>query len=138
MNAAPRPHVNNARPQTTQDLMIILIQRVKRLERELKERTSHIQIHKVDRGRYRKSRPKNNYTHKSMPPGDDFHKTGMSPTKTTRLNMNAAPRPHVNNARPQTTQDLMVILIQRVKRLERELKARTSHTQIHKVDRGRY
>nr|GEU76578.1 ubiquitin hydrolase [Tanacetum cinerariifolium] len=85
----------------------------------------------------RKSRPKNNYTHKSMPPRDDFHKTGRLPSRTTRPNMNAAPRPHVNNARPQTTQDLMIILIQRVKRLERELKARTPHTKIHKVDRGR-
>nr|GEV14586.1 ubiquitin hydrolase [Tanacetum cinerariifolium] len=51
----------------------------------------------------RKSKPKNNYTHKSMPPRDDFHKTGRSPTRTTRPNMNAAPRPHVNNARPHTT-----------------------------------
>nr|GEY79842.1 hypothetical protein [Tanacetum cinerariifolium] len=51
--------------------------------------------------------------------------------------MNAAPRPNVNNARPKTTQDLIIILIQRVKRLERELKARTSPTKIHKVDRGR-
>nr|GEU34664.1 ubiquitin hydrolase [Tanacetum cinerariifolium] len=325
MNAAPRPHVNNARPQTTQDLMIILIQRVKSLERELKARTLHTKIHTVDRGisrsvmawvpkkdmswtglpefaddivtdysrpaptaksspddaqnrnpfdmswtgllefaddivtdysrpaptaksspddaqnrnpfvtatepspstispkpfikfvkandsptkskidkveiakkppvkyaklykkpskkstvrgnqrnwnnlksqqlrenfvmknkvcvnygdfnhlsydcckwvEQRKSRPKNNHTHKSMPPRDDFHKTGRSPTRTTRPNMNAAPRPHVNNTRPQTTQDLMIILIQRVKRLERELKARTLHTKIHTVDRGK-
>nr|GEU47801.1 retrotransposon Orf1 [Tanacetum cinerariifolium] len=50
---APRPNVNNARPKTTQDLMIILTQRVKRLERELKARTSPIKIHKVDRGRSR-------------------------------------------------------------------------------------
>nr|GEW43570.1 ubiquitin hydrolase [Tanacetum cinerariifolium] len=85
----------------------------------------------------RKSSPKNNYIHKGMPPRDNFHKTGRSPTRTTRPNMNAAPRPHVNNARPHTTQDLMIILIQRVKRLERELKARTLHTKIHKVDRGR-
>nr|GEV07354.1 hypothetical protein [Tanacetum cinerariifolium] len=52
-------------------------------------------------------------------------------------NMNAAPRPNVNNARPKTTQDLMIILIPRVKRLERELKARTPPTKIYKVDRGR-
>nr|GEX37052.1 hypothetical protein [Tanacetum cinerariifolium] len=51
MNAAIRPNVNNTRPKTTQDLMIILIQRVKKLERELKARTPPIEIHKVDRGR---------------------------------------------------------------------------------------
>nr|GEY92501.1 hypothetical protein [Tanacetum cinerariifolium] len=45
-----------------------------------------------------------------------------------------APRPNLNSKRPQTTQDLMIILIQRVQRLERKLKARTL---IHKVDRGR-
>nr|GEZ60900.1 hypothetical protein [Tanacetum cinerariifolium] len=59
------------------------------------------------------------------------------PTRSIRPNMNAAPRPHVNSIRPKTTQDLMIILIQRVKRLERELKARTSPTKIYKVDRGR-
>nr|GEY62971.1 hypothetical protein [Tanacetum cinerariifolium] len=60
------------------------------------------------------------------------------PTRTTRPNMNAAPRPNVNNARPKTTQDLMIISIQRFKRLERELKARTPPTKIHKDDvRGR-
>nr|GEV79257.1 hypothetical protein [Tanacetum cinerariifolium] len=95
------------------------------------------QYRKPSKKSTRKSRTKENYTHKSMPPRDDFHKTGRSPTRTTRPNMNAAPRPHVNNARPQTTQDLMIILIQRVKRLERELKATTLHTKIHKVDRGR-
>nr|GEV05218.1 nodulin MtN21 /EamA-like transporter family protein [Tanacetum cinerariifolium] len=49
----------------------------------------------------------------------------------------AAPRPNMNSTRPKNTQDLVVILIQRVKRLERELKARTPPTKIHKVDRGR-
>nr|GEW86701.1 hypothetical protein [Tanacetum cinerariifolium] len=44
MNVAPRPNVNNARPKTTQDLMIILIQRVKRLERELKAITPPIKF----------------------------------------------------------------------------------------------
>nr|GEW00347.1 integrase, catalytic region, zinc finger, CCHC-type, peptidase aspartic, catalytic [Tanacetum cinerariifolium] len=63
--------------------------------------------------------------------------TVKSPTRTTRPNMNAAPKPLMNNARPQTTQYLMIILIQRVKRLEKELKVRTPHTKIHKVDRGR-
>nr|GEX75194.1 zinc knuckle CX2CX4HX4C [Tanacetum cinerariifolium] len=46
----------------------------------------------------------------------------------------AAHRPNVNSARPKTTQDLVIILIQRVKRLERELKARNLPTKIHKVD----
>nr|GEW54260.1 hypothetical protein [Tanacetum cinerariifolium] len=54
-----------------------------------------------------------------------------------RPNMNVVPRPNVNNAQPRTTQDLVIILIQRVKRLERELKARTPSTKIHKVDIGR-
>nr|GEV77443.1 hypothetical protein [Tanacetum cinerariifolium] len=60
---APRSKMNSSRPnkpahsygrrpfqETTQDLMIILIQRVQRLEKELKLRTH---IHKVDRGRSR-------------------------------------------------------------------------------------
>nr|GEV76735.1 integrase, catalytic region, zinc finger, CCHC-type, peptidase aspartic, catalytic [Tanacetum cinerariifolium] len=88
----------------------------------------------VDQG---KTWAKNNYTHKSTSPRTVFHKTGRFPTRTTRPNINAAPRPNVNNARQKTTQDLMIILIQRVKRLERELKARTPPTKIHKVDRGR-
>nr|GEV68256.1 hypothetical protein [Tanacetum cinerariifolium] len=51
----------------------------------------------------------------------------------TRIN-----RPNVNSARPRTTQDLMIILIHRFKRLERELKARTPQTKICKDDvRGR-
>nr|GEY67776.1 hypothetical protein [Tanacetum cinerariifolium] len=58
----------------------------------------------------------------------------IPPMRTTRPNTNAATRPYVNSARPQTTQELMIILIQRVQRLKRELKARTP---IHKVDRGR-
>nr|GFA79160.1 hypothetical protein [Tanacetum cinerariifolium] len=72
-----------------------------------------------------KPMPKNN-THQSMPPRTIFHKTGRSPTRINRT--------HVNSARPQTTQDLMIILIQRFKRREKELKARTL---IHTVDRGR-
>nr|GEX44474.1 hypothetical protein [Tanacetum cinerariifolium] len=44
--------------------------------------------------------------------------------------------PNMNNARPQTTQDLMFIFIQRVKMLEKELKARTLPTKVHKVNRG--
>nr|GFA42414.1 hypothetical protein [Tanacetum cinerariifolium] len=64
------------------------------------------------------------------------------PMRPMRPNMNAAQpkrtsfyKPaHSYNKRPfqETTQDLMTILIQRVQRLERELKART-----RKVDRGR-
>nr|GFB15057.1 hypothetical protein [Tanacetum cinerariifolium] len=67
-------------------------------------------------------------SHKTMSPRTGFYKTN----KTSSVN-----RPNVNNTRPQTTQDLMIILIQRVKRLERELKARSPHTKIHKDDRGR-
>nr|GEX32635.1 integrase, catalytic region, zinc finger, CCHC-type, peptidase aspartic, catalytic [Tanacetum cinerariifolium] len=87
----------------------------------------------VDHGR---SWAKNKNTHKSMPPRPAIHKPNRSPMRPTRPNTNAAPRSNVNNARPKTTQDLMIILIQRVKRLERELKERTPHTKIHKVDRG--
>nr|GEZ67344.1 hypothetical protein [Tanacetum cinerariifolium] len=66
-----------------------------------------------------------------------IHKPYRPPMRPTRPNTNTATRSNVNNARPQTTQDLMVILIQRVKRLKRELKSRTLHIKIHKVDRGR-
>nr|GEY08428.1 hypothetical protein [Tanacetum cinerariifolium]GEY65247.1 hypothetical protein [Tanacetum cinerariifolium] len=45
-------------------------------------------------------------THKSNSPRPVVHKTVRSPTRTNR--------PHVNSARPQTTQDLTIILIQRV------------------------
>nr|GEW89155.1 ubiquitin hydrolase [Tanacetum cinerariifolium] len=83
----------------------------------------------VDHGR---SWEKNNNTHKSMPPRPAIHKPNRSPMRPTRPNTNVAPRSNVNNARPKTTQDLMIILIQRVKRLERELKARTPHIKIHK------
>nr|GEV29181.1 hypothetical protein [Tanacetum cinerariifolium] len=88
----------------------------------------------VDHG---KTWAKNNYTHKSIPPKIVFHKADRSSIKTNRPNINAAPRPNVNIAHPKTTKDLMIILIQRVKRLERELKARTPPTKIHNVDRGR-
>nr|GFB02665.1 hypothetical protein [Tanacetum cinerariifolium] len=91
--------------------------------------------------------PKNNNTHKSMPPRAVVHKTVRSPTRTNRSNMNVAqPRrtnfpktKHSYVKRPfkETSQDLMIILIQRVKMLEKELKARTSPIKVHKVDRGR-
>nr|GEU38055.1 reverse transcriptase domain-containing protein [Tanacetum cinerariifolium] len=91
--------------------------------------------------------PKNNNTHKSMPPRAVVHKTVRSATRTNRPNMNVAqPRrtnflrtKHSYVRRPfqETTQDLMIILIQRVKMLEKELKARTSPRKVHKVDRGR-
>nr|GEX99559.1 retrotransposon Orf1 [Tanacetum cinerariifolium] len=66
------------------------------------------------------------------------HKAAASVSAARRVNT-AAPRPNVNSARPNTTQDLMIIeLIQRVKRLEKELKARTLPTKIQKFDvRGR-
>nr|GEV83870.1 reverse transcriptase domain-containing protein [Tanacetum cinerariifolium] len=61
------------------------------------------------------------------------HRAATSVSAARRVNI-AAPRPNVNSARPKTTQDLVIIkLIQRVKRLERELKARTLSTKIQKV-----
>nr|GEZ41249.1 hypothetical protein [Tanacetum cinerariifolium] len=85
----------------------------------------------------KKSSPKNNYTHKSMPPRPATHRPYIPPMRPIKPNMNAVPRSNVNNVRPKTTQDLMIILIQIVKRLEREIKARTPPTKIHKIDRGR-
>nr|GEY03908.1 retrotransposon Orf1 [Tanacetum cinerariifolium] len=80
---------------------------------------------------------KNNFAHKHVTPRADLFKTA-SVSAVRRVNT-ASPRPNVNSARPKTTQDLMIIkLIQRVKRLERELKARTLPTKIHYVNiRGR-
>nr|GEY67370.1 ubiquitin hydrolase [Tanacetum cinerariifolium] len=72
-----------------------------------------------------KSWSKNKYTRKSRSPKTLFHNTGRTPSVN---------RPNVNSARPKTTQDLMIILIQRVKRLERELKARTPPLKIHYVE----
>nr|GEZ05066.1 hypothetical protein [Tanacetum cinerariifolium] len=79
---------------------------------------------------------KNNYTHVSMPPRSVTHRPYRPPM---RPNMNSAwpNKPaHSYGRRPfqKTTQDLVVVLILRVQRLERELKARTP---IQKVDRGR-
>nr|GFA27716.1 ribonuclease H-like domain-containing protein [Tanacetum cinerariifolium] len=68
-------------------------------------------------------------THKIIPPRLATHKSYRPPIRPIR--------PNVNNTRPKNTQDLMIILIHRVKRLERELKSRTPSTKIHKVDRGR-
>nr|GEW83722.1 hypothetical protein [Tanacetum cinerariifolium] len=83
-----------------------------------------------------KSWPKNNFAQKNVTPRADLFKTA-SVSAARRVN-SVAPRPNVNSARPNTTQDLVIILIERVKRLERELKARTLPTKIHKVDvRGR-
>nr|GEX35732.1 hypothetical protein [Tanacetum cinerariifolium] len=62
------------------------------------------------------------------------HKEASSVSAARRVST-AAPRPNMNSARPKTTQDLMNIkLIQRVKRLEMELKARTPPTNIHYVE----
>nr|GEV88272.1 ubiquitin hydrolase [Tanacetum cinerariifolium] len=72
------------------------------------------------------------------------HRPHGPPMRPTRSNMNGA-RPNRTSFNKQansyskrpfqeTTQELMIILIQRVQRLERELKARAP---IHKVDRGR-
>nr|GFA62910.1 ubiquitin hydrolase [Tanacetum cinerariifolium] len=91
-----------------------------------------------------RSSPKNNYTHRSMPPRPAIHRPYRPPMRPIRPNMNAAqPKrtsfyktAHSYNKRPfqETTQNLVAILIQRVKWLEMELKARTP---IQKVDRGR-
>nr|GEU78859.1 hypothetical protein [Tanacetum cinerariifolium] len=72
------------------------------------------------------------------------HRTHGPPMRPMRSNMNGT-RPnrtsfnkqaHSYSKRPfqETTQELMIILIQRVQRLKRELKARAP---IHKEDRGR-
>nr|GEX01892.1 zinc finger, CCHC-type [Tanacetum cinerariifolium] len=81
-----------------------------------------------------RSSPKNSYTHRSMPPKLAIHRPYRTPMRTTKPNLNVVTRPYVNSTRPQTTQELMIILIQGVQRLEKELKARNP---VHKVDRGR-
>nr|GFB49483.1 ubiquitin hydrolase [Tanacetum cinerariifolium] len=91
-----------------------------------------------------RSSPKNNYTHRSMPPRPAIHRPYRPPMRPVKPNINVAlPKrtsfykpAHSYNKRPfqETTQNLVAILIQRVKRLERELKARTP---IQKADRGR-
>nr|GEX57479.1 putative reverse transcriptase domain-containing protein [Tanacetum cinerariifolium] len=70
-----------------------------------------------------KNWPTKNFAHKNVTPRADLFRTA-SVSAARRVNT-AAPRPNVNRARPKTTQDLVIILIQRVKRLEKELKART-------------
>nr|GEW67946.1 hypothetical protein [Tanacetum cinerariifolium] len=87
-----------------------------------------------------RSSPKNNYTHRSMPPRPAIHRPYRPPMRPVRPNMNdAQPKrtsfykpAHSYNKRPfqKSTQNLVAILIQRVKMLERELKARTP---IHKT-----
>nr|GEX86274.1 hypothetical protein [Tanacetum cinerariifolium] len=82
-------------------------------------------------------------------PKPAIHRVDRFPTDDLKFSTAArrAPRSKMNYTRPnkpahsygrrpfqETTQDLMIILIQRVQRLERELKSRTP---IHKVDRGR-
>nr|GEY38842.1 hypothetical protein [Tanacetum cinerariifolium] len=79
----------------------------------------------------RRSCPKNNNTHKSVQPRPAIHRVDRFPTVDLKFSTvarhvkTAAPRLNMNSTRPQTTQYLMIILIQRVQRLERELKART-------------
>nr|GEW44613.1 hypothetical protein [Tanacetum cinerariifolium] len=85
-----------------------------------------------------------NNTYKSPSHRPVGHRPHDSPMRPMRSNMNGV-RPkrtsfnkqtHSYSKRPfqETTQELMIILIQRVQRLERELKARAP---IHKEDRGR-
>nr|GEX52416.1 hypothetical protein [Tanacetum cinerariifolium] len=84
-----------------------------------------------------KTWPKNNFAHKNVTPRADLFKTA-SVSAARRVNT-AAPRPNVNSARQKTTQDLVIIkLIQRVKRLERELKARTPPTKFKRDKIGRF
>nr|GEV95025.1 ubiquitin hydrolase [Tanacetum cinerariifolium] len=89
------------------------------------------------------SRSQNN-THKSFISRPDVHKPYRPPMRPVRTNINGA-RPNRTSFNKQaylytkrhfqeTTQDLMIILIQRVQRLERELKARAP---IYNVDRVR-
>nr|GEY40552.1 ubiquitin hydrolase [Tanacetum cinerariifolium] len=78
-----------------------------------------------------RSCPKNNNTHKSMPPRPAIHRVDRFLTVDLKFSTaarrvkTAAPGPNMNSTRPKSTQYLVVILIQRVQRLERELKART-------------
>nr|GEW32947.1 phospholipase-like protein [Tanacetum cinerariifolium] len=91
-----------------------------------------------------RSSPKNNYTHRSMPPRPAIHKPYIPPMRPVRPNIYAAQPKRTSFYKPahsynkrhfqEITQDLVAILIQRVQRLERELKVRTP---IHKVNRGR-
>nr|GFB59272.1 hypothetical protein [Tanacetum cinerariifolium] len=76
-----------------------------------------------------KTWPKNDFAHKNVTPRADLFKTAS--VSAARHVNTTAPRPNVNSARPKTTQDLVIIkLIHRVNRLERELIARTSPTKI--------
>nr|GEX79436.1 ribonuclease H-like domain-containing protein [Tanacetum cinerariifolium] len=74
-------------------------------------------------------------------------KKNFTPRPATHIPYRPPMRPNMNSTRPnkpahlygrrpfqETTQELMIILIQRVQRMEKDLKARTP---IHKVDRGR-
>nr|GEX31815.1 retrotransposon Orf1 [Tanacetum cinerariifolium] len=80
-----------------------------------------------------KTWPKKNFAHKNVTPRADLFKTAS--VSAVRCVNTVVPRPNVNSARLKTTQDWVIIkLIQRVKRLERELKARTPPIKIHYVD----
>nr|GEY86602.1 ubiquitin hydrolase [Tanacetum cinerariifolium] len=91
---------------------------------------------------HERSWAKNNNTHKSMSPRLAIHRPYKPPMRPVRPNMNVAQPKRTSFHKPahsyvrwpfqETTQDLMIILIQKVKRLERELKARTSLTKIYK------
>nr|GEW72492.1 hypothetical protein [Tanacetum cinerariifolium] len=79
----------------------------------------------------RKTWPKNNFAHKNVTPRADLFKTA-SVSAARRVNT-AASRPNVNSKRPKTTQDLVIIkLIQRVKRLERDKIGRFSKDKIRR------
>nr|GFA50911.1 hypothetical protein [Tanacetum cinerariifolium] len=122
--------------------------------RTLKRRRVQIETTRSQNHAY-KSPPLRSSSHRphggSMRPSlrPAIHRVDRFPTDDLKFSSNArrAPRSKMNSARPnkpahsygrrpfqETTQDFMIILIQRVQRLEKELKSRTH---IHKVDRGR-
>nr|GFA92418.1 ubiquitin hydrolase [Tanacetum cinerariifolium] len=61
-------------------------------------------------------------------------RSNMNSTRPNRTSFNKQAQSYSKRPFQETTQELMIILIQRVQRLERELKARAP---IHKEDRGR-
>nr|GFB83283.1 hypothetical protein [Tanacetum cinerariifolium] len=149
VKAADRPTENKTnKVETTKKPTVKYVELYRRTSKSSKVKGNQRNWNDLKLGvKMERARPKNNNTHKSMPPRAVVHKTVRSPTRTNRPNINVAqPRrtnfpktKHSYVRRPfqETTRDLMIILIQRVNMLEKELKARTSPTKVHKVDRGR-
>nr|GEV21941.1 ubiquitin hydrolase [Tanacetum cinerariifolium] len=61
---------------------------VKATAKPIEPKTNKVETVKKPAVEKGKSRPKNNHTHKSMPPRAVVHKTVISPTRTNRPNMN--------------------------------------------------